>query len=252
MCLIALKFAPGQPRFLLLAANRDEEHARPARPMAWWGGGRDVLAGRDERAGGTWMATGRSGRWAAVTNLRNGAPVAGRRSRGDLPTGFVDGGLSPEDYVRRVWGGRADYGPFNLLAGTAESLWYCSSVMAPQNVPPGVHALSNGRLDEPWPKSRRVATALRGLSSGAAVDCERLFGLMDDRQTAPDEELPDTGVGLELERLLSPPFIVGEHYGTRCTTILSLHSRGRSLAAERSFDAAGGPVGEVHYGFGPT
>src|SRR5690625_5213053 len=147
------------------------------------------------------MAAGRSGRWAAVTNLRNGTPAAGRRSRGDLPTGFVDGGLSPEDYVRRVWGGRADYGPFNLLAGTAESLWYCSSVMAPQNVPPGVHALSNGRLDEPWPKSRRVATALRGLSSGAAVDCERLFGLMDDRQTAPDEELPHTGVGLELERL---------------------------------------------------
>src|SRR5690625_4484276 len=91
MCLIALKFAPGQPRFLLLAANRDEEHARPARPMAWWGGGRDVLAGRDERAGGTWMAAGRSGRWAAVTNLRNGVPAAGRRSRGDLPTGFVEG-----------------------------------------------------------------------------------------------------------------------------------------------------------------
>src|SRR5699024_10896236 len=120
MCLIALQFAPGQPRFLLLAANRDEEHARRARPVARWG------AGRDERAGGTWMAAGRSGRWAAVTNLRNGAPAAGRRSRGDLPTGFVEGSLSPEDYVRRVWDRRADYGPFNLLAGTAESLWYCS------------------------------------------------------------------------------------------------------------------------------
>src|SRR5690625_1184065 len=252
MCLIALTFAPGQPRFWLLAANRDEEDARPARAMAWWGGGRDVLGGRDERGGGTWMAAGRSGRWAAVTNLRNGVPAAGRRTRGDLPTGFVEGSLSPEDYVRRVWDRRADYGRFNLRAGTAESLWYCSSVVAPQSVPPGVHALSNGRLDEPWPKSRRVATALRSLSGGAAVDCERLFGLMDDRQAAPDEELPDTGVGLEPERLLSPPFIVGERYGTRCTTLLSLRRRGRSLAAERSFDAAGTPVGEVHYGFGPA
>src|SRR5690625_7379783 len=102
MCLIALKFAPGQPRFLLLAANRDEEHARPARPMAWWGGGRDVLAGRDERAGGTWMAAGRSGRWAAATNLRNGVPAAGRRWRWGLRAGFVEGRLAAGGYLRRV------------------------------------------------------------------------------------------------------------------------------------------------------
>src|SRR5690625_7256318 len=118
--------------------------------------------------------------------------------------------------------------------------------MAPQDVPPGVHALSNGRLDEPWPKSRRVATALRGLSSGAAVDCERLFGLMDDRQAAPDEELPDTGVGLELERLLSPPFIVGVRYGSRCTTILYLRIRGRLLEVARRFDALGATYGVGH------
>ncbi|WP_281268756.1 NRDE family protein [Wenzhouxiangella sediminis] len=116
-------------------------------------------------------------------------------------------------------------------------------------VEPGVHALSNGLLDERWPKSRRVATALRGLGSSRAVDHDRLFELMNDRQPAPDSELPETGVGAELERFLAPPFIVGDRYGTRCTTVVSIGSS--ASVSERRFDVGGDAVGEVTYRFSP-
>jgi len=248
MCLIAFAFTPGQDRHLLLAANRDEFHARPTRAMAWWDWPDGPLAGRDEQAGGTWLAVSRDGRWAAVTNFRDPRADNGQRSRGELPADFISGHRPAEAYVKAVHDRRADYGPFNLLAGDPGSLWYCSTHAEPRAVSPGVHALSNGLLDEPWPKSRHVATALGGLRPSAEIDPGRLFDLMDDRAIAPDRELPETGVGAELERFLSPAFIVGERYGTRCTTILSLAQR--SLAAERSFSVGGGAVGELRYGFG--
>jgi len=247
MCLIVFSFTPGRPRHLLLAANRDELHQRPARPMAWWSWPAGPLAGRDELAGGTWLALGRDGRWAAVTNFRDPQAENGRCSRGELPADFIAGNCAPEDHVRAVYGHRTDYGPFNLLAGDRESLWYCSTHAEPTPVAAGVHALSNGLLDEPWPKSRRVTTALEGLQSSTEVDPDRLFALMDDRAAAPERELPETGVGAELERFLSPPFIVGERYGTRCSTVLCLQQR--SLVAERSFNASGEAIGELRYTF---
>lgn len=250
MCLIAFSFTPGRERHLLLAANRDEFHDRPARPMAWWHWPDGPLAGRDERAGGTWIAAGRDGRWAAVTNFRDPRVNGGERSRGELPLRFLESGDAPEAFIHEIDIQRAEYGPFNLLAGDRETLWYCSSHARPAAVSAGVHALSNGLLDEPWPKTRRAATALRGLGSAASIDTDRLFELMNDRDRAPDADLPDTGVGTDLERFLSPPFIVGEGYGTRCTTILSLGKR--SLAVERGFDSAGETVGELRYDFLPN
>lgn len=247
MCLIAFSFTPGQQRHLLLAANRDELHERSTRAMTWWRWPAGPLAGRDEQAGGTWLAVGRDGRWAAVTNYRDPGAEAGRRSRGELPVQYLESGLSPQEFVCRVDTRRLEYGPFNLLAGGRDSLWYGSSHARPAPVSPGVHALSNGLLDAPWPKSQRVATALRGLESETTIDLERFFGLMDDRVIAPDDQLPDTGVGADMERLLSPPFIVGARYGTRCSSILSLGMR--SLAAERAFDPAGHAVSEMRYEF---
>jgi uncharacterized protein with NRDE domain len=249
MCLIALRFSPGSERHLLLAANRDEFHERPTRSMCWWSWPDGPLAGRDDRAGGTWLAVGRDGRWAAVTNFRDPSASGGERSRGELPVRFLAGDRTPRGFVEHIHARRTEYGPFNLLAGDREALWYGSSHAEPRAVEPGVHALSNGLLDEPWPKSRRAATALRGLPAAGEIDPERLFDLMDDRAAAPEEELPDTGVGRELERFLSSPFIVGERYGTRCTTILGLATR--ALVAERGFDPAGNLVNELVYRFGP-
>lgn len=247
MCLIALRFSPGQARHLLLAANRDEFHDRPARPMAWWSWPDGPLAGRDEVGGGTWLAVARDGRFAAVTNFRDPGAAQGERSRGELPVDFLACGRSPRTHAAMVHERRGDYGPFNLLVGDRRSMWYACSHAPPRPVAAGVHALSNGLLDEPWPKSRRVATALGAPVPGGAFDAERLFALMDDREVAADEELPDTGVGPELERFLSPPFIVGERYGTRCSTVLSLG--GRSLAVERRFDSCGEGAGETAFAF---
>jgi uncharacterized protein with NRDE domain len=247
VCLIAFNFRPSGDPFLVLAANRDEFHERPSRPLSWWRWPEGPLAGRDERAGGTWIAVDRGGRWAAVTNFRDPDAEGGRRSRGELPLRFLDGDLDPERFVSDIHASRSEYGPFNLLAGNRGALWYCSTHGGPEAVGAGVHALSNGPLDAPWPKSRRVATALRGLDTADHVDIGRLFGLMDDREPAADGDLPDTGVGTDIERFLSPPFIVGERYGTRCTTVASLGERCRVV--ERGFDRQGVTVSALDYGF---
>jgi len=246
MCLIVFNFTPDQSRHLLLAANRDEFHQRPTRPMFWWNWPDGPLAGRDELAGGTWLALDRSGRWAAVTNFRDAQATAGARSRGLLPLGFLRGDRSPEDYVWRVWRERGEFAPFNLLVGNRLELWYVSRHGRPSAVEPGRHALSNGELDESWPKSRRAVRALEafaGNASGSAV--HGLLDLMDDRTVASDGELPDTGVGLEVERFLSSPFIVGEDYGTRCTSVVSIGTE--LLVAERRYRADGRAEGELVY-----
>ncbi|MCC5864187.1 MAG: NRDE family protein [Wenzhouxiangella sp.] len=246
MCLIAFAWMPEYERCLVLAANRDEFHQRPAGPLAWWPEPLDCLAGRDLKAGGTWLAVARNGRWAAVTNFRDPGAPTGTASRGDLPLAFLRGDSSPADCVASAYARRADYGPFNFLAGDRNSLWYAGSRARPQAVQPGLHALSNGLLDQAWPKSRRATTALGGLLAGAnEIDPDRLFDLLDDREPASDEELPDTGIGLEAERMLSPPFIVSSGYGTRSSTVLSLGTE--ILAAERRFAGNGQTLGELCY-----
>jgi len=248
MCLIALHFDPDRDPWLVLAANRDEFHARPSIPMHWWQGSEGILAGRDEQAGGTWLGLNRAGRWAAVTNLRGPGVGHARRSRGALPSGFIEARFSPRDYALSVWQQRREFAPFNLLVGDRKSLWYVSSQAPAQAVSSGVHALSNGLLDAPWPKSRRVALALR--EAGPGIDQKRLLSLMNDRLEAPDPELPNTGVGPQMERFLSPPFIVSERYGTRCTTILAVGEASQVL--ERRWHPNGQAVGTVEYRWGPV
>lgn len=244
MCLITLSFTPGRERHLLLAANRDEFHARPARPLAWWPGSPSVLAGRDEQAGGSWLAVARNGRWAAVTNLRDPGAPSGPRSRGELPLGFLESDQRPEDYAREVQDRRADYGPFNLLIGDSTRLWYASSHAKARSIEPGVHALSNGAMDAPWPKSTRVARRLQSIDGGKP-GIDQLLALMHDTDGADDAELPDTGVGVEMERFLSSPFIVSERYGTRCTTLVMLAAGSRVI--ERRFDPQGNVAGQLDY-----
>ena len=246
MCLIAFAFSPDSDLKLVLAANRDEFHARPARPMAFrdWPDG--ALAGLDEQAGGTWLAATRSGRWAAVTNFRDPQASVGERSRGELPLEFLSEPRAASEFAREVYQRRDQYAPFNLLVGDGRSLTYCGTHAEPVAVAPGVHALSNGLLDAAWPKSRRVVKALQGIvRGGGKPDPARLFELMNDRTPAAADELPDTGVGSDIERFLSPPFIVSDHYGTRCTTVALLGQRCRLV--ERSFAPDGSIIGEVDH-----
>ncbi|HEU4406377.1 MAG TPA: NRDE family protein [Polyangiaceae bacterium] len=229
MCLIGLRWQPDDADWpLWVGANRDEFRSRPAARAACWPEG--LLAGRDLESGGTWLGVTRAGRFAALTNYRDpSAPRVGRRTRGALPVGFLLSGAGPRAFLEQVRRERDAYAGFNLLVGTPDELfWYGSRPDRLEPVAPGVHALSNAELDTPWPKVRRLAARV-----GAAAADEALLEALVDRAAAPDGELPDTGVGLAVERALSPAFIdmPDADYGTRCTTVLRL-GRGRGRFAE--------------------
>ena len=240
MCLVVFGLHAHPLHPLVVAANRDELLERPADPAAFWPGRDGLLAGRDRAAGGTWMGVTRTGRFAALTNVRDPRtfdPAA--PSRGGLVVDFLSSREEPPAHLRHLAADPVRRNGYNLLAGAGGRVaWLSNAVGTPREVEPGVHAVSNALLDTPWPKTRRTAARLGEiLARGAAVDPEELFSLLADREPAPDGELPDTGVGLEAERLLSPPFIVSPGYGTRGSTLLVVARGGRAVFLERRFDA---------------
>lgn len=249
MCLIAFAFAPGTRVPLRLAANRDEFHARPAAPLASWTDAPDIVGGRDLEAGGTWLAVHRRGRVAAVTNVRDPAlkVPADAPSRGRL----VRDALECDDlsaWLERMAAGEGwRYAGFNLLAGDGERLWHLHRgrgqlLLTP--VAPGTHGLSNASLDTPWPKLIRVRQALQHALAPPHWPV-RMLEALGDTAIADDAHLPDTGVGLALERQLSAPFILGEHYGTRAMTWLEWDAEARRVhLGERRFGPEGVSLGE--------
>ena len=251
MCLIAIAWQT-HPRYaLVVAANRDEWRARPAEPAHFWSDRPEILAGRDEQAGGTWLGIARNGRFAAVTNFRDPSDVrATARSRGELVTSFLSSRDEPRAFLEKIALVAREYNGFNLIAGDGSSLFYYGSTQRELSaIAPGVHALSNHTLDEPWPKVTRARAALDAAlhASDAAADAESLgpplFAMLSDRSAAPDAELPDTGVGLAWERRLSPPLIVGADYGTRVSTVLVVERDGHARLVERTLDEAGAVTG---------
>jgi uncharacterized protein with NRDE domain len=244
MCLIALAWKV-LPRFpLLLVANRDELHERPADPLQVWPQQPDLFGGRDALAGGSWLLLSRRRRMAAVTNVRAGAlPAPALRSRGALVHDFVAGDASAGGFCRLLTDRAADYGRFNLLLWDGDELWLAGNHPAFRARPlgAGLHAVSNGDFDADWPKTRRLRAALAnwiGLHPQASNEVEPLFAALADREPVQDAELPDTGVGLERERLLAPPFVLHPVYGTRCSSVLLVGDRSL-LMLERRFAADG-------------
>lgn len=252
MCLIAFscKVHPEHP--LLLVANRDEFHARPAAPLAWWDDQPQLLAGRDLQEGGSWLGVSRDGRAAAVTNVRS-PDVASRKllSRGRLVADFLAGTQSAETYGASLCSTANDYGGFNLLLFDGRETRYLSNhpQFESRAVEPGVHSLSNAQLDTPWPKSHVAQAAMHAWLARDLDDPEALLAAMADRSQAPDAALPHTGVGLELERMLSSAFIRTPGYGTRCTSLLRVARDGAVELFERRFDASGAISGETRERF---
>ncbi len=252
MCLavIAINARPGLP--LLLAANRDEFHQRPAAAAGPWPGHPDVIAGRDLAGGGTWLGITRQGRYALLTNYRDPAYVLpDAPSRGELVLQYLTGQASPADYLAQVLAHGERYNGFNLIVGNADGAWYGGNRAAeprPQRLADGVHGLSNHLLDTPWPKLTRTRDAVADLlASDPAPAPAALFAVLGDRRGAPDEALPDTGVGIERERMLASPFIVSPTYGTRCSTVI-MGTPGAGLRLlELRFDAAGDAIGDSAY-----
>ena len=256
MCLILVARDVHPDYALVVAANRDEFYERPTAPAARWEDAPDVLGGRDLQAGGTWLGIDRSGRFAAVTNYRQGRREApAPRSRGLLVSEFLTTPVPASAYLDRVRRDADLYNGFNLIAGDAGELLYFSNRGGPPRaLAPGIYGLSNHLLDTPWPKVAATKGALRVLlTRGAPELIPGLFGLLADQRQAEDHRLPSTGVSLEWERLLSAAFIVSDGYGTRSSTVVLVGRDGRIVFEERTFSEGGRPAGTVRSEFaGPT
>jgi uncharacterized protein with NRDE domain len=249
LALIARDAHPGYS--VVIAANRDEHHARAAAPASWWKEG--WIAGRDLEAGGTWLAVNRTGRFAFVTNVREpGRRDTNAPTRGALVTRVVADSQSAAKSVTDIVASSAAYNGFNLIAGDlASACWGSNRYKGVRELGPGIHGISNASMDAPWPKVVRSKAALGAWCASSNPSIESLFAILGDRTPAPDAQLPATGVSLEWERRLSAPFIVGKDvgYGTRCSTIVLLGRDGDARLVERTFDAAGHPVGDVDQRF---
>lgn len=235
MCLIVFEISEDPARGLLLAANRDEFYDRPTLAAAAWEDAPEIFAGRDLVGGGTWLGISESGRFAAVTNYRDPKAPKGTRTRGELVSGFLSSGVSTGDYLDTIASAADEFSGFNLIVGTAgpdgiEAAYFSNREGLIRHLEPGVYGLSNHLLDTPWPKVRR---AKEMFSATKADDDNALFDLFSDRTLASDDELPDTGIGLERERLLSPIFIETPIYGTRCSTVVRLNAESPPQLVER-------------------
>lgn len=253
MCLLAFA-ADSHPAYrLVLAANRDEFHARPASRAGWWPDEPNVLGGRDLTAGGSWLAVARDGRWAAVTNVRE--PRVPQRadapSRGALVADYLRGGSGAREFVNLLALDAGRWNGFNLVCGDPGGVWWLSNRgPGATAVPSGVHAVSNALLDTPWPKVERMRGDLAEALTGppGALE-ERLFAALARRDPAPAADLPDTGVGPERERALSSAFIDVPGYGTRASTVLLVGRDGVVRFTERGWRPGERMPTEVRYEF---
>lgn len=258
MCLIAVGYET-HPRFrLVVAANRDESFSRETDRAQFWESAPELLAGRDRKAGGTWLGLTRAGRFGAVTNYRDPAEF-GREalSRGELLRECLLSDKAPADFFRSALDRISGYNGYNMLAvdlgaPSAGLTYHTNSDPARpegriEHLGPGYYGLSNELLDSPWPKLLRVREGLESIVNRELAPDETLtalLDLMDDRERFPDEQLPDTGIGIEYERLLSSVFIPGDRYGTRSTTVLTVDREGFVRFREKNWEPEGRP-GEI-------
>lgn len=251
MCLILIAWQVHRDYPLVVAANRDEFFARPAAAAAFWPDAPQVLAGRDLEAGGTWLGISREHRFAALTNYREGGQAAGgSRSRGGLVADFLTGQTDPSTYLAQVVTSAGDYNGFNLFVGNGQRLAYYANRgdHPPRLLNAGIYGLSNHLLDTPWPKlATAKATFAEALAELPAT--EPFFELLSDREVVADARLPETGVPLAWERILSAVFVRSADYGTRASTLLTRHRNGVTTLLERTFDAGALLSGQVGKSF---
>jgi uncharacterized protein with NRDE domain len=242
MCLIAFAL-DYHPRYsLVLAANRDEFLDRETEPAGFWRDAPHLLAGRDRLAGGTWLGVTTAGKLAAVTNYRDPRQqVADPPSRGALVADYLrDGKMTAADLHAQLFHSGNSYDGFNLIYGTFSELHYFTNRGGSSGpITPGIHALSNHLLDTRWPKLVEAKNRLKAILQQEEPGVDELFKAMADPTPFADELLPDTGIGPEFERFLSPIFIRGERYATRSTTVLLVSRSGEVTFCEQSHDAPG-------------
>jgi len=249
VCLVILAFDAHEDYPLLVAANRDEFHARPTRKADWWSDAPDIVGGRDLQAGGTWLGVRRGGRFATVTNYSGAVERrAGLRSRGHLVTDFLQGVQSPVEYLETIHAD--DYAGFNLLVADGTSLAYLSNRGGGlRELPAGIYGLSNAILDEPWEKVERSKQRLARLFDAGGVNDTQLLELLGDRSKGPVDDVRTDRLPFALAHAITAPFIITADYGTRCSTIVRADRNGQWNFHERRFDASGDNTGESRYSF---
>ena len=250
MCLILIAHGAHAGFPLVIAANRDEYYRRPTANATFWQDHPHILAGRDLECMGTWLGVTRGGRFAAITNFRDPRALkTDAPSRGQLVSDFLVSDREPRNYLEEVAVEASRYNGFNLLAGDIGQIFYFSSrAGSVKQVSPGIHGLSNHLLDTPWPKVERGKQRLQAALAGGP-SAEALLDLLYDREPAREAELPETGIGKELERVLSPALIVSPQYGTRASTAVLFGSDGGISFTERTILPGGGTGPTVNLSF---
>jgi uncharacterized protein with NRDE domain len=238
MCLILFAYNVHPSYRLVLAANRDEFFERPSSSADFWDDHRQVIAGRDLKGGGTWLGVTKEGRFAAITNYRdpaswkNDAP-----SRGKLVSNYLCGNQRADNYLDKISRQAQLYNGYNLILGDRRELFSYSNCGEKQKINSGIYGLSNHLLNTPWPKVSRGKKLLTAALDKKGVELEEaLFALLTDRRIPADNKLPETGVGMEWERVLSPIFITSPNYGTRSSSILLIGKNGRVRFVEKVYD----------------
>lgn len=244
MCVAALAWQ-AHPRWRLVAiGNRDEYHERLAVALAHWDDGSGIIAGRDLVGGGTWLGVNEAWRFALITNRRGfDNPDPARRSRGELVTATLAGDDLPAELNA--------YNPFNLLVTGENGLEYLTN--RPDSLRTtlghGIYGLSNGALDEPWPKTLALKAALTDWLADGVADLAPLFAIL------ASEDRPALGLSareaseIPVEPSDTPPFIRSDVYGTRCSTVVTVDAQGAGRIVERRFDCAGTPTGDTALDF---
>lgn len=244
MCLIFISINQHPKYKLIVAANRDEFYARKTSAAAFWKnrpsilGGCDLEAVKPDGTCGTWMAINKNGRIAMVTNyrdLKNLKTIA--PSRGHLVTDFLLSSETPENYLQGIEPRASEYNGFNLIVGSAEGLFYLSNYKKGiSKIENGFHGLSNALLDTPWPKVQNGKELVKPLFNQEKINADNILNALYDEHQASDDQLPDTGVGLERERMLSSMFIKSPNYGSRCSTVVSVDRNNKAEFTERVYD----------------
>lgn len=234
MCIVAIAWQLLEDRPLCMISNRDEFYHRPASQIHVWENN-PIIAGQDLQSGGTWMGITASGRWAVLTNFRNALDQHSyRTSRGHLIQAFLESELTPIRFAKQIEKVQCDYAGFNLFLGDRMQAVYMSNRgEAPQVLAKGVYVVSNGLMGDDWEKTKHLRKRftqeflpmLQYADTTQTVLEHAVWDLLEDERKILPDLLPDTGITVEMEELLSSTFIQSPAYGTRCSNFLSLKNQ---------------------------